>query len=814
MEPLERGEVKLKVLFVVFLLAVFLVISTSSIPETAAQQPVQPPVITTTMYVGTSIFGPRRADPVRVYDTGSGALLFNVYDTLIFFKGELYWEFEPRLATNVPSKADGTIVDVTKTVTSTDVNLADPTGSTWSDGSTCIGWVDSHTNGELDEIDGMYMIESDGSYRTWQVQTLTVGPPVSVTLIRQKWIFHIRTQSLDENPIRFVDEGGSVADTFDVYDAEYSLERGLVQDQLPMWMFYKPLFDQMNSDSFDSNVTHPTAMDLAHLIDNAIEVDGNDLIINLGMLFPEIAFKQILSQTWGSIVSREFSISIGCWDGDLYTDSDGDGYPDWWTSVRRILRSPYDKIETIPRPPGVTFTNGYRYVGTGPYRVITFDAINYKIELAKNSYYWGGWEGKHLEKIVILYITEWTKRRETFLNGEVDVCAVPRQVMFDLLDPETGEPWKPGIITIKRISPVIEMSALHFEFTLSPESPFIAKRKDTSEPLPNFFNNTHVRKAFCYAFDHKKYIDEVYFGEAVCRNNMLIYGLVPDYYNTTIPGYDINSTKAMEELQAVVFPDGKTLYETGFTATLTYYVGSESERKACEMIKAFFQDLGPQFEIQIYANAPFGGFVDGSWPTWIVGWLVDFADADNFASAYMYSCGDFAYIQNYTAWNGWTTKGPKTGLTKDEIIEKALKTPDGPERKILYEDLQWIYYQDAPFIPIAQPLTRRWQWYWVKGWYYNPLHPGDYYYSIYKEGTCWADVTGQTAGTPDGACNMRDIGYVAQRFGAKAPEPGKTPTSKWVGTYGVGGPDVYGDRRIDMRDIGYACKHFGHTAQP
>jgi len=58
-------------------------------------------------------------------------------------------------------------------------------------------------------------------------------------------------------------------DTFDVYDAEYSFKRGLVQDQLfsPMWMFYKMLFDQMNSDPFDFNTTQPTAMTSVHLIE-------------------------------------------------------------------------------------------------------------------------------------------------------------------------------------------------------------------------------------------------------------------------------------------------------------------------------------------------------------------------------------------------------------------------------------------------------------------------------------------------------------------------------------------------------------------
>jgi peptide/nickel transport system substrate-binding protein len=653
--------------------------------------------------------------------------------------------------------------------------------------------------------------ESDGSYRAWQVQSLTTGAPVSVTLIRQKWIFHIRTTDANGNPIHFVDEGGSIVDDFDISDAEYSFKRGLVQDQYgsPMWMYYKPLFGQMNSDPWDTG-DPADAMKLAHLIDNAIEVSGNDLIINMGMIFPEIAFKQILSQTWAAIVSKQFSISIGCWNGDLYEDTDGNGYPDWFETIRHASRSPYDKTATIPRPPGVTFTNGYRYVGTGPYRVITFDAVTYKVELAKNPYYWGGWTGKHLDKIVIKYISDDDARINAFKAGEVDVCAVPRSKMFVLLDPVTGEPTIPGIVTIKKISPALSMDALHFTFTLDPTSPYVPKRTDTGEALPNFFNDTHVRKAFCYAFDHAKYIKDAWFEEAIWRNNMLVYGLVPDYYDPTTGGYDIDQAKAKAELQAAKLSDGKSLWDAGFTITLAYNEGNTQRQIACLMIKDFFESLGSQFVVNVVSitwDAYLDAFEAFQLPIWSIGWLADFADADNFARPYMHSYGDFAYFQNYTSWNGY-------GTLKDQLIDQALSTPDGPARAALYKQLQQIYYNDAPFLPIDIPIGRRWCWYWVKGWYYNALYPAQYYYSMYKEDTCWYNISGPTPGVPDDVTNMRDVTYLLLHFNAKAPEPGKAPDPRWVGTYGVGGVDPYGDRVCNMRDVTFTILHFNHRNQP
>jgi len=71
----------------------------------------QPPVATDTPEVATIAWGPRRADPVRAYDTASGELLFNFYDALIimgtevtntmgtWLENELYWEFSPSLST-------------------------------------------------------------------------------------------------------------------------------------------------------------------------------------------------------------------------------------------------------------------------------------------------------------------------------------------------------------------------------------------------------------------------------------------------------------------------------------------------------------------------------------------------------------------------------------------------------------------------------------------------------------------------------------------------------------------------------------------
>lgn len=781
----------------ILLFSLALILLASLAPLTS-QQLSQPPVELDTLRVGYTTSVPRRADPVRAYDSISMELITNVYDTLIAFNRERYWEFVPRLSTNVPTREE-----ITKTITSLDINLSNPTSSNWSDGSRCIGWVDNHQTNDLDVSDILYMVESDSSYRTWFVQTIDAGPPVSVTLWRGHYIFHTRTSPA----INFVNETGQNVDTFDVYDAEYSFERGLVQDQTssPMWMFYEMLFDQkmyVNSDPFDSNVTEPTAMSLAHLIDDAVEVSGNDLIINVGSPFPDNAFKQILSQPWSSIVSKQFSLSIGCWNGDLYSDSDGDGYPDWWTTVRRVYRSPYDAVGT------------FRYVGTGPYSVALFDSVNHLVRLTRNPSYWQGWPAlgakSFVETVEIDYDVDWTTRPNAFEDCSLDVCAVPSRYMSSLLD-VNGEPLLPQIKSIKNLVSLLG-EAMFFNFKIDSASSFIGSGQFPDGISTDFFNNTHVRKAFAYAFNHSEYLEQQYSGEALVPSTPLISGLYPDY-RTGIAGYDVSFDLAEVELKAAFF-DGNSVWETGFTVYIPYYwvmgITFEEDLAVALVLQKFFAALStydgrpsewPDFNVETAAYDPSWTDLD-ELPTWRTGWLADFSDADNFLSVFMHSNGNFAYWQSYSEANGW-------GKRKDELLNLAVKTVDDSERAALYAELEQIYIDDCPSVMLAQPLSRKWLKYWVKGWYYNPLLPTNYY-CVWKQDTCWADVvTDATVLLPDGKVDMKDIGMIVKAFGSV---PG---TSRWGnGSYGAGCFDVYSDRKVDMKDIGVVCSHFGHMNQP
>jgi ABC-type transport system substrate-binding protein len=299
--------------------------------------------------------------------------------------------------------------------------------------------------------------------------------------------------------------------------------------------------------------------------------------------------------------------------------------------------------------------------------------------------------------------------------------------------------------------------------------------------------------------------------ESICRETPLIYGLYPDYH-TPRTAYTANYSAAEAELKQALF-NGINAWDAGFTMALPYYSGRDVVRIAWEGLRDFFANLstydertGPPFQITVVEYSPcYLCPIDISeMPMWTMGWLADYADADNFLRPYMYSLGDFAYIQSYTADNGW-------GNLKDELIDTAANTPDGPQRAAIYNQLEHIYIEDCPSIPLVQPLSRKWMKYWVKGWYYNALAPSSDYYRMWKYDNCWYDNSGPIRGVSDGIQSMRDIQYLIATFNAKAPQPGVGIDLRWNGNYGANGcVDPYGDRTCNMRDIQGAITHFNH----
>ncbi len=159
----------------------------------------------------------------------------------------------------------------------------------------------------------------------------------------------------------------------------------------PVWTFDKPILDRSDHTYWSND----TAMDLAHLINDAIVPDaiGNTLTINVGCRFPDNAFKQCLANTWGSIECKAYFVAKGSWNGDLFDTTEyGGPFPDWWLDwANQGLGLSLKKARAGQADAGLDQVVPTSYCGSGPYYLQTIDPVNLKVILQKNPDFWMGW---------------------------------------------------------------------------------------------------------------------------------------------------------------------------------------------------------------------------------------------------------------------------------------------------------------------------------------------------------------------------------------------------------------------------------------
>jgi hypothetical protein len=179
----------------------------------------------------------------------------------------------------------------------------------------------------------------------------------------------------------------------------------------------------------------------------------------------------------------------------------------------------------------------------------------------------------------------------------------------------------------------------------------------------------------------------------------------------------------------------------------------------------------------------------GRIPLFSIGWLADYPDADNFAFSFMHSQGTFTVWQRYNnpradaliqagalmpddtaPYSGeLDLPDPRTAMNNYNAEEIALDPtshipPDTrwPRRSIYYE-LQSTYVEDAPGFCIDQAIMRHWEQAWMRGWYYNPVYQGNYFYHIWKAKTHFGDAN------DDGLVNVVDAATISASWTKPTP---------------------------------------------
>ena len=340
-------------------------------------------------------------------------------------------------------------------------------------------------------------------------------------------------------------------------------------------------------------------------------------------------------------------------------------------------------------------------MGTGPY-MLDHWTRNTELVLVKNPNYWGGWDGKHVDKVVIKYANEAATRILALKNGDADIAVIPNENLVDLEDDS-------GIVIIAYDSFDLVMAQLN---TLSDNSMYLA--------------NTDVRRALNYAFNYQSAIDDAYVGYM-----SRVAGAIPSgmpYYDTQnngVPVYDYDLDEAVSILDNAGFTlnedeqrfDGTTIrifYNAGNTERYKMALSFQESLNEIGILSSVIAENWPQLLHRMYTTS--------DWDIIFIGWGPDYNDPDDYVFPFVAS----ADIGGDT-WNtGYSNE------TVDEYLLEAKYSADPNVREDAYKKAFDIYIQDPSMIYIGQRQYIRPKRDWVQGYYYNPVRDW-YWYDYYKE---------------------------------------------------------------------------------
>lgn len=255
-------------------------------------------------------------------------------------------------------------------------------------------------------------------------------------------------------------------------------------------------------------------------------------------------------------------------------------------------------------------------------------------------------------------------------NDELDMTPVGVNDIERVTDPTN--PLNADLVTAS------ELSLFYIGFSVS-QPPF-------DDPL--------VRQAFAYALNKEKIVSVVY-KEMVPVAAGIVPANMPGYSNPDLVPLDFDPEKALELIAESKYGDVSefpeiTLYTSG--------TGGTPARITEAIIASYLDVLGVEVAIQ-----------QTDWPTFLsdlsqeenpyqmyeIGWIADYPDPQNFLGIKLHSDSR----QNNSGYSN-----PKV----DALLDEAALEQDPDQRRALYQQVEQIVINDAPWIPLYYSLE-----YWL-----------------------------------------------------------------------------------------------------
>ncbi|MBN1439662.1 MAG: ABC transporter substrate-binding protein [Anaerolineales bacterium] len=532
----------------------------------------------TTFVIQEIAGGPDTLDPTLAYDTASGEILQNVYDTLVTYKRDVKTELVPMLATEVPTKENGGVSADGLTVT---FKLRKG--------------VKFHSGSEMTADDVAF---------SFQRGVLSAGS------ISPQWLFI--------EPLM----GSTVwNDIVDQLDPDES--KGLIDNREAL------------------KAEDPAALaGLCETVKSKIVADNAANTVTFHLAQPWGPFVITFAGFWGSIQEQDWVAANGGWDGDCGTwqnyyaptseevnqkqlgkgaNGTGPYKLKEWGDTEVILESNEDYWVSKPlwegAPTGAPKlkTVIIKFVEEFSTRFAAMLAGDADMIQAGSAQDWPVMDeevGATCDQAGVCTIDDAAKPLVRYVNQDVSNRT---DAFFNFkINTEGGN----DFIGSGKI--------------------------DGNGVPPDFFSDIHIRKAFNYCFDWDIYIRDVAQGEGVQANNVMLLGELGDDPDGDHYTYDPAMCEAEFKASTWKSEDGKSLWDTGFRLIVGYNAGNTSRQAVAQIFRDNISAVNPKFKVESqslewpnYLEA----YQTKKLPFFIIGWIEDIPDPHNWT--FTYTAGAF-----------------------------------------------------------------------------------------------------------------------------------------------------------------------------
>ena len=298
-------------------------------------------------------------------------------------------------------------------------------------------------------------------------------------------------------------------------------------------------------------------------------------------------------------------------------------------------------------------------VGTGPYKVKNYFRNQY-VRLEKNEDYWK--QDAKIKNIIIDLSTDRTGRLVKFFNGECQIASYPEVSQLGLLKENDKRYYV-------KSAEGMNLAYLAFNFQNA------------------VIQNEQVRRAIAQAINRQRIIKAIYHNTATVANNIIPNISWASSVNTPDFAYDFNPSEAKKVLQ------DKQLHLNMWVLN-EEQVYNPAPLKTAELIKEDLNNVGVNVTIRSVTRTFLIDQLNKKSENYdmiLTGWLAGNLDPDSFMRPIL-SCNAASEMTNLSNW---------CDEDFDQLMDKALDSPNLWERAHVYNQAQELILSKLPIVPLA-----------------------------------------------------------------------------------------------------------------